>query len=191
MAEFWWIGLAASSTITVAFLAVALLLAVNLTRSKTWKVNPLGLGTFGLYLTCGGGHAIHTLQLLDLSVGLQTAAGVAARSEYNLWHMWAWDAVTAVTGVWYWMMRRKFPDLVSGAAVFEDLRERQRRALEIHDNVVQGLVKAKLSLDMGRQAEGDSAVRETMEKSKRIISDLLGQEPVQAGDLRRAEAAGK
>ncbi|HLE97460.1 MAG TPA: hypothetical protein VI997_08835 [Candidatus Thermoplasmatota archaeon] len=184
----WKIGLAASTVISIAFLAVAVLLALNLTRSRTWRTNPLGVGTFGLYLTCGGGHAVHTLQLLDPVLGLQTAAGLAAHTEYSEWHAWGIDVVTAITGVWYWSMRRKFPDLVSGAAVFEDLRDRQRRALEIHDNVVQGLVRAKLELDLGRDEAGDVTVEETLEKSKLIITDLLGEEQDLAGKLRRTEA---
>lgn len=189
MVESWPIGLIASTVITVSFLAVAVLLAIQLSRSGTWRTNPLGMGTFFLYLTCGGGHAVHTMQLLDLSLGFATAAGVGARIEYGDFHMWAWDIVIAVAGVWYWTMRRRFPDLVSGTAVYEDLRERRRRALEIHDNVVQGLVRAKLALDLDHRQEGDEAVKETLEVSKRIIGDLLGNEEVRGGDLRRGEAS--
>ncbi|WP_285550763.1 hybrid sensor histidine kinase/response regulator [Actinoplanes regularis] len=36
-----------------------------------------------------------------------------------------WDLVTAVVAVWYWTLRGRFPALVRGAAVFEDLRLRQ------------------------------------------------------------------
>ncbi len=185
----WALGLVASVIISVTFLAVAVLLAVNLTRSRQWRANPLGVGTFFLYLTCGGGHAVRTIQILDPSLGLATAAGAAARVEHGDWHVWAWDAVTAAAGVWYWTMRKKFPDLVTGAAVYEDLRERNRRALEIHDNVVQGLVRAKLALDLGVKKEGDAAVAETLESSKRIITDLLGDEVVVGGKLRRTEAS--
>lgn len=189
MVAWWTVGLAASAVISVSFLAVAVLLAVQLSRSRTWRTNPLGAGTFMLYLTCGGGHAVRTLQLLDPTLGFATAAGAAARVEYSDWHMWAIDVVTAAAGVWYWTMRRRFPDLVSGAAVFEDLRDRQRRALEIHDNVVQGLVKAKLELDIGRTAQGDATVGETLSRSKQIITDLIGDEADLAGKLRRTEAS--
>ena len=90
--------------------------------------------------------------------------------------MGLWDALTATAGVTYWMMRRKFPDLVSGAAVFEDLRERERRALEIHDHIVQGLVRAQVALDLDRGAEGKEAVADTLGASERIITELIGRE---------------
>lgn len=181
----WSIGLVASATITVAFLAVAVVLAVNLTRSHQWRRNPLGTGTFLLYLTCGGGHAMHTLQLIDPWLGLGTGVSSAARLEYTEWHTWVADGLTALAGVWYWTMRRKFPGLVSGAAVYEDLRIRQRQALEIHDNVVQGLARAKLALDLSRGDEGTAALDDTLAASKRIITELLGEKDIAPGDLRR------
>ena len=169
-------GLATNTVIAVAFLAVAFLLAVNLTRSRQWSANPLGSGTFLLYLTCGGGHAVHAIQLAYPLLGVATVTGLAAQTEYQLWHMAVWDALTAAAGVWYWTMRRRFPDLVSGAAVFEDLRERQRRALEIHDNIVQGLVRAQVALDLEKDEEGRQAVGETLGASRRIVTELLGKE---------------
>jgi hypothetical protein len=187
----WSIGLAASAVITATFLAVAALLAVNLTRGRQWRRNPLGTGTFLLYLTCGGGHAMHTLQLVDPWLGLGTAASAAARLEYSEWHTWVADGLTALAGVWYWTMRRRFPSLVSGAAVYEDLRIRQARALEIHDNVVQGLARAKLALDLGRTDEGAAALDDTLAASKRIITGLLGEGEVAPGDLRRTTHSAK
>lgn len=191
MVEGWTLGLAASLVISVTFLGVAAMLAVNLRASGQWRNNPLGVGTFFLYLTCGGGHAVRTLQLLDPSLGLATAAGVAARVEATEWHVWAVDGVTALAGVWYWTMRHRFPALVTGTAVFEDLRERQRRALEIHDNVVQGLARAKLALDLRQEQEGDEAVEETLQASRRIITQLLGEAEVAPGSLRRGRPAGE
>ena len=187
----WSIGLAASAIITVTFLGVAAVLAVNLTRSHQWRRNPLGVGTFLLYLTCGGGHAMHTLQLIDPWLGLSTAASAAARLEYSEWRTWVADGVTALAGVWYWTMRRKFPGLVTGAAVYEDLRMRQRQALEIHDNVVQGLARAKLALDLSRGDEGSAALDDTLAASKRIITELLGDKDVAPGDLRRSTHSAK
>ena len=187
----WSIGLAASAIITVTFLGVAAVLAVNLTRSHQWRRNPLGVGTFLLYLTCGGGHAMHTLQLIDPWLGLSTAASAAARLEYSEWRTWVADGVTALAGVWYWTMRRKFPGLVTGAAVYEDLRMRQRQALEIHDNVVQGLARAKMALDLSRGDEGAAALDDTLAASKRIITELLGDKDLAPGDLRRSSHAAK
>jgi hypothetical protein len=189
--EAWWIGLVANAVIAMAFLGVAAMLLTNAIKTHHVRNNPLGVATTVLYVTCGGGHVVHTLQLLDAPLGFATAAGIAIQAEYaNNPHMWVIDILTAIAGVSYWLMRRRFPALVSGAAVYEDLRERQRRALEINDNVVQGLVRAKMALDMEQNAEGDQAVADTLGKARHIITDLLGKEDVAAGELRRANVAG-
>ncbi|MHB8584793.1 MAG: hypothetical protein ACYDDF_03010 [Thermoplasmatota archaeon] len=190
--DFWWIGLAANAIVAVAFLAVAAVLAVNAIKTKHVKNNPLGIATVALYITCGGGHVVHTLQLLDVPLGHITAAGLAIEAEYNTdWHMWMIDVLTAMAGVAYWMMRKRFPALVSGAAVFEDLRDRQRHALEIHDSVVQGLVRAKMALDMDQTAESDAALEETLGKARGIITDLLGRDEIKPGALRREKPGGE
>lgn len=172
----WMLGLAANGVIATAFLAVAVVLAVNLTRTRQWRRNPLATATVALFVTCGGGHAVITLQLLDGPLGLDTPWSAAARESYGEPHMWIGDGITAIAGVVYWQMRRRFPALVTGTAVFEDLRERQRRALEIHDNVVQGIVRAKLSLELNDQQEGDEALRATLASAQRIVDDLLREE---------------
>lgn len=166
------IGLLANGTIATAYLAVAVLLAVNVTRTRQWFVNPLAAGTVFLYTTCGGGHAVYALQLLEASLGSTTAVAAGAKLLYADYHTWGLDVLTAFVGIWYWTMRRRFPDLVSGTAVFEDLRQRQRRALEINDNVVQGLVRAKMSFDLHRDEEARDALLTTMDASNRIVDEL-------------------
>lgn len=189
-AAFWWIGLAANGVIAMAYLAVATLLLVNAVRTHHVRDNPLGVATVLVFFTCGGGHAIHMLQLLDSPSGSATGAAVLAEYANNV-HMVVIDILTAIAAVAYWMLRRRFPALVSGAAVFEDLRARQRRALEINDNIVQGLARAKLALDLGKKEDGDEAVEETLAKARHIITDLLGKDEVKAGSLRRDRPGGQ
>lgn len=185
-----WLGIVTNAIIAAAFLAVAVVLLVNAIRTKKVRGNPLGVATVILYLTCGGGHVVHTLQLLDAPLGIASAAGLAIQAEYaSNYHLWVIDILTAIAGVSYWMMRRRFPALVSGAAVFEDLRSRQRQALEINDNIVQGLVRAKLALDLDQRAEGDQAVAETLANARHIITGLLGEGDVKGGHLRRQTPA--
>ncbi|MHB1262283.1 MAG: hypothetical protein ACYC2H_11275 [Thermoplasmatota archaeon] len=186
-----WIGITMNGVAALAYFAVSGILLVNAVRSRHVFDNPLGVATVVVFFTCGGGHAVHMLQLLDVPLGIASAAGVAIQAEYaNNLHMWVIDILTAVAAVSYWMLRRRFPALVSGAAVFEDLRARQRRALEINDNVVQGLARAKMALDMGRNSEGDEAVADTLAKARHIITGLLGDEEVKAGSLRRHKPGG-
>jgi len=190
MVAFWAVGLVTNAVIAVVFLAVAVVLALNAIRTHQVRNNPLGLATVVLYITCGGGHVVHTLQLLDIPLGSASAAAYGIQEEYqSSWAMWLIDILTAAAGVSYWMMRKRFPALVSGAAVFEDLRGRQRRALEIHDNVVQGLARAQLALDLDERREGEAAVADTLNGARTIITELLGKEQVHAGGLRRKAPA--
>lgn len=167
-----WIGVLANAVIATAYLAVALLLGVSALRSNQWRTNPLGLGTVLLYVTCGGGHAMHALQLFEAARGAGIGAALGSAIEYDEWEMWAWDVLTAAIGVWYWTQRKRFPQLVTGAAVFEDLRLRQKRALEINDNLVQGLARAKMSYELGHDVEGQKALDETLLAGQRIVEEL-------------------
>lgn len=170
----WLIGFAGSSITAVTFLGVAAALAVSLTRTRQWQQNPLGVATFLIFAACGGGHLIHSLQLMYLWFGIHSAVAEAARVHYSDWHLWVTDGATALAGLTYWTLRKKFPHLVSGAAVYEDLRSKHRDALEIHDNVVQGLVQAKMSLDLDQDLRSKEAMDETLAASKRILDDLIG-----------------
>ena len=86
-------------------------------------------------------------------------------------------------------------------AIDQEQRRRHREALEIHDNIVQGLATAKLSLELGETQAGMAALEETLEAARKLVSDLLdgigigadGPDPaidLTAGALRRDTPAG-
>ncbi len=185
----WAIGAAANGVIMAAYLAIAYNIFSGIADAGQWRENPLAVATGAIFLTCGVGHGFHLAHMLLPYAGIDEVGGFAARTEYNEWHLWLWDALTAGVAIWYFTLRSRFPALVQGAALFEDMRQRQRQALEIHDTVVQGLAKTKLSLDLGRTEEGEREVEETLAASRRIISDLLGEPDSETelgpGDLRR------
>jgi len=62
-------------------------------------------------------------------------------------------------------------------------RERQRQAIEIHDDVVQGLALAKLSFELGDEATGHAALEDALAAARRLVSDLLGDEDAPTLDL--------
>jgi hypothetical protein len=78
-------------------------------------------------------------------------------------------------------MRKRYPSLVRGTALFDDPREREERALDIHDSAVQGLAEAKLALDHGDRERAKECIDETLEDSKRIITDSLGENESEGG----------
>lgn len=168
----WWIGFIGSAITAVTFIAVGVALARSLNKTQQWRQNPLGVGTMLIFITCGVGHLIHTLQLLYLDIAGPAAIGEAARIHYGEWHLWIADGATAAAGTWYWLSRRAFPNLVSGAALYENVRRQQRRAVEIHDNVVQGLVKAAWHLDLDDPGGSKRALRATLDASERMKAEI-------------------
>jgi PAS domain S-box-containing protein len=70
---------------------------------------------------------------------------------------------------------------------------RQQQALQINDNVVQGLTVAKYAQEMGRAEQASEAIDRTLEAARRIITDLLkdrsDEGPLGPGDLVRERPA--
>lgn len=190
----WYVGLAANAVIAVAYMAIAAHIFTGLWRTQQLSKNPLARATGAIFFTCSVGHGILAIHLALPWIGLEVASGTALRAAFTEWHMWLWPPVTSAAALTYWSMRSRFPALVRGAAIFEDVRERQRQALEIHDNVVQGIAQAKLCLETGRLEDSQEALDETLASAKGIITELLGEEGTEialgAGDLRRQQPAG-
>jgi hypothetical protein len=69
---------------------------------------------------------------------------------------------------------------------------RRKQALEINDNIVQGLAVAKYAFEAGQNAEGMAAVEGTLEAARAIISNLLEEmgrdQQIGPGSLVRDEA---
>ena len=59
-------------------------------------------------------------------------------------------------------------------------RLRQRQALTIHDDVLQGLVTAKLSFELGEHEQGMVVLDRTLESARHLVSELLDGSSVDA-----------
>lgn len=66
-------------------------------------------------------------------------------------------------------------------------RERERHALDIHDNIVQGLAEAQMAFSVGRVEQARDAVDRTLAAARRLVTELLGEPG--PGDLRRDSVA--
>ena len=190
----WWVvGAAANTVILVAYAAISLTIASGLTRSRQWRSNPLGAATAAIFFTCAVHHGSHPMHQLLPYVGLEAKSGIPMRAAFDDWHVSSWDVVTAAVGVWYWSLRNRFPALVRGSALFEDLKQRQKQALELNDNVVQGLTVAKYALEAGDRRKADDALDVTLARARRIVGELLGEagseSRLAAGDLARERPA--
>jgi hypothetical protein len=83
--------------------------------------------------------------------------------------------IGALCAVYYWTLRRNYSSLMHGAQLFEDLRAREKQALELNDSVLQGLVVAKMALDLDQPGRSQEALTSSIAAASKIITDLLGR----------------
>ena len=195
--DLWMVGAAANAVTAIAYLAIATAIMVPLVRERQVLSNRMGTATAVIFLTCAVHHGGHTwkavVPFLGLwqSFGWDQATGIYTRLAWDSEAV-AWDVITAAVGIYYWSLRRHYAPLMRGAKLFEDLRERQRQAMQLNDDVVQGMAAAKMCLELG---DGDQALKvldTSLAKARGIVSDLLQQGAagsVGPGDLTRDTAA--
>ncbi|MDP2774354.1 MAG: hypothetical protein Q8O61_12450 [Nocardioides sp.] len=183
----WQIAMVCNAGIGVAYLLICLAIVVPLARSNQLRTNPLGAATSAIFLTCAVHHGSHAVHMLLPSFGLDDEQGLAMRAAWG-WPLTIWDVVGLVVALYYWSMRRSYSPLMQGAQLFEDLRKREQQALELNDSVLQGLVVAKMALDLDDTAKANAALTTSIESASRIITNLLGTEGFNIQLLRSAPA---
>ena len=190
--EWWVLGALANGLILVAYVVIAYLILGRLVRTNQLWSNKLALATGLIFLTGRIGHGHHLYHLLMPSLGSSSATGDGARTAFD-WHLSVGDTLTAAVAVAYLSLRSRLGPLLRGAMIAEDLRHRQRQAIEINDEVLQGLVVAKLAFETGDGDAAQRALDDTMLAARSIVTELLGDEgsdlELRAGDLRRTHAA--
>ncbi|HVF74241.1 MAG TPA: hypothetical protein VM938_04270 [Acidimicrobiales bacterium] len=189
----WWqIGVAANAVVAVSYVGIALALLIPLLRTRQVPSNRLGTATVAIFFTCAVHHGGHSLHMLLPALGMEAHHGLSLRDAFD-WHQASWDVLSAFVGIWYWSLRSTYGPLMRGAALFDDMKERQRRALEINDEIVQGLSVAKLALELDERGRSAEALEQALASARTIISDLLGDTEEEfrlgPGDLRRRAPA--
>jgi hypothetical protein len=179
----WQLVMAANVLAAGAFGAIAYLILSGLVRGRQLRANHLGAVTALIFVAV----AVHHLLL-----GVQLLATPSLRHGWH-WHNVVWDLLTAGIGIYYLLLRSSFAAPLRGAQMFEDHKVRERQALEINDNIVQGLTVAKYAITIGADDHSKQAIDDTLVRARGIITDLLG-EPGRAielgpGDLRRVKPA--
>jgi signal transduction histidine kinase len=188
----WQIGATANAVVTIAYLMIAWAIITPLVQTRQVRENRLGVATALIFFTCAVHHGAHSIHMILPTFGVEDATGRAARQAW-VWHVTAWDVFTAAVGIYYWTLRSTYGSLMHGAQLFEDLKEKQRQALEINDNIVQGLVTAKLALELDEQERSREALEHSLTAARQIITDLLGEPGTETrlgpGDLVRSRPA--
>jgi hypothetical protein len=184
--------MAANLVATLAYAAIAYLIVAGLLATGQLRSNHLGVATGLIFITGAVHHGVETITLLAPSLGFGESHGLALRDAWD-WHTIVFDALTAAAGIYYLSLRRSSRTASRRAQMFDDLKVRERQALEINDNIVQGLTVAKYAMTIGADDHSKQAIEDTLTRARAIITDLLG-EPGSAielgpGDLRRVEPA--
>jgi hypothetical protein len=115
--------------------------------------------------------------LLDKMIRLQSFNGSVALTAFFL------GAITA---------ERAQALADEGALRATEAQSNRKRALELNDEVVQGLSVATYALEGGEISTARRAVASTLEAARQIVSDLLavsGSKAIEPGDLIRERAA--
>lgn len=172
--DWWQIGAFANGVIALAYLAIAAAILTPLISTRQLRQNRLGVATAAIFLTCAVHHGSHTFHMLLPSLHGEYGHARAMREAFDTWQIAAWDVLTMSVGLYYWSLRRTYGALMKGARLFEDLRERQRQALELNDSLVQGLAVAQLAHELGDREQTREALAETLERAKAMVSELLG-----------------
>jgi hypothetical protein len=187
----WWqIGLWANAVVALAYLAISYAIVKPLIESNQLRSNRLGAATAAIFFTCAVHHGGHTVHMLLPYADAEQAQGLALRASYD-WEAAIWDIITAAIGVYYWTLRRTYGSLMKGAKLFEDMKAREAQALELNDNVLQGLVVAKMALDIDERDRATAALETAISSASSMITDLLGPHPTRpdSGMLRTHPAA--
>jgi hypothetical protein len=188
----WQIVTAENVVIAAAYLGISYAILSGLTRTDQLRTNKLGTATGLIFLTCAVHHGARSIHMLLPLIGLGKQHGLAMRAAWD-WQTAVWDLATAAVGLYYLSLRGSYASVLRGAQMFEDLKVRQRQALEINDNIVQGLTVAQYHLERGKDQHGRAAIEDTLRRAQQLITDLLGEAGSEVelgpGDLRRTERA--
>jgi hypothetical protein len=188
----WQLSAGANAIIGVAYLIIAYIIIGGLVRTHQVTTNKLGLATGLIFLTCGVHHGTHAFHMLIPSLGIHDQQALDLRKSWH-WPSVGWDIVGAAVALYYLSLRGSYASVLRGAQLFEDMKVRERQALEINDNIVQGLSVAKYALDQGQGEQSKKAVEETLRKARLIITELLGEQDSEValgpGELRRQRPA--
>jgi signal transduction histidine kinase len=188
----WIVSVVGNATVAVAYAFIAFFIGRGLSRTDQWRRNSLAVATFLIFASCSLGHAVHAEHLLFASAA---AHGADPRGLMATWPSALLEMATASIAVYYVTLRNRYGILLAGNRMFDDLDDRQRTALEVHDDVIQGLVTAKLALDLGDMAEASRGIEHALENTRKVVDRLMvpvtATGGIRPGELRRQGPAGQ
>lgn len=172
--ELWILTVAANLGIVGLYAAISLTIARGLGQGL-WRSNPIALATAGIFATCAVGHGLHAMHVVPPWSAIDPFTAAAGLAMFSDWRLAAWDALTAIVAVWYWILRSRFAIVYRGASLCEDMASRQRQAEQLRVLLVAGLADAETDFREGRREDGLRRLDATLEQGKTIITTLIGE----------------
>ena len=178
----WWmVGAACNAVISIAYFMIAYAIARPLIASRQLRSNALGAATAAIFVTCAVHHGAHFVHMLMPYAGVDLERGMAMRQAWGP-GLAIWDFVGAVVASYYWTLRGGFGGQDASPQLFKDQVEREQRALELNDAVLQGMVVARMALDLGERKRGMAALDSSIASASQMITDLLNDDRGQLGN---------
>lgn len=79
----------------------------------------------------------------------------------------------AAVGVYYRRLRHRYGSLMRAAQPCNDIRTGGPEALELNDSVLQGLIVAKLALELGQRDKATAALDNAIRSASTLATNLL------------------
>src|SRR3954465_12671822 len=174
------LGAACNAAISIAYFMISYAIARPLVTSRQLTTNALGAATAAIFLTCAVHHGAHVVHMLMPYAGVDLEQGMAMRKAWGP-SLAVWDVVGAVVAVYYWTLRGGFGGDKASPQLFQDQVEREQRALELNDAVLQRMVTARMALDLGERQRGMDALDSSISSASKMITELLGDDRGQLG----------
>jgi len=171
--NWWMLGAACNAVIAFAYSMIVLAIAGPLVKRRQLRSNATGAATAAIFLTCAVHHGAHVVHMLMPYAGVDLKQGLAMRAAWGP-ELALWDLVGALVGTYYWTLRGGFGPSDDSPQLFTDQHEREQRALELNDAVLQGMVVARMALDLGERRRGLSALDGSIDAASQMITELIG-----------------
>ena len=189
----WQVVTAANFVVMLAYLGISGIVLKGLVKTGQLRTNRLALATSLIFMTCAVAHGAHAVHMMLPTFGIADPQALALREAWH-WPNAGWDVFSAIVAVYYLSLRHSYGRLLGDSPrMFADFKDRERQALEIHDNIVQGLTAVRWSLDAGRPEQAREASERTLAHAQAMMAELLDDHPdggrFGPGSLRRDAAA--
>jgi hypothetical protein len=173
--QWWMLGAASNGVIAVAYFMISFVITRGLLRGGQLASNRLGAATAAIFLSCAVHHGAHMVHMLMPYTGVDLHQGLAMREAWGP-ELAFWDLLSAVIAIYYWTLRGGFNSVGASPQLFADQHEREQRALELNDAVLQGMVVARMAFDLNEPQRAMNALDGSIAAASKMITELIGDE---------------